>query len=183
MYTLKDSTPNNLNPRPTNQGDLGATTNRVNILLIPTGRVQIAVGPNAGVRYLTEVPVEARSEIEINRIALAVESEFYFLQPRNAPPGKCTRDDVAPLLPLVEEHEGLTLRVNPPSHAAMFRHELNRLVPQATEHVVALTDADLVLKADAAALPGMEAAIVAARDSVNGGTVPPIPWCVFKYFH
>jgi len=70
--------------------------------------------------YFTEVPVEALSRIRINRIALSTNSDFYNLQPKNASPGKCKRSDVVPFLPLVEDHEGLTLsRHHTPVYSAM----------------------------------------------------------------
>lgn len=105
----------------------------------------------------------------INRDALLVGSDFYLLQPKNAPSGKCARRDLAPFEPLVEAHEGVTLSLT--SHAGVFRHELNRLVPQSVEGVVALNDLGLFLnRADAAAAPGITSATNTAKDQIYGGT-------------
>jgi hypothetical protein len=49
--------------------------------------------------------------------------------------------------------------------------------------VVALNDLGLLLdKAKLAAEPGINAARQASLDQVNGGTVPAIQYCTFRYF-
>lgn len=180
-YRLTEVTPSGLNPRPTRVGELGNHQPLAQAYLPPDGFPQISSGPNQGVFYFTKVPAQAVSEIRINRVALALNSDFYFRQPKNAPAGKCTRSDVVPFLPLVEGHEGLTLAPN--SHAGVWRRELNLQVPQPTENVVALNDVSLLQsKADAAAQPGIQAAATASLDQVNGGTVPPVPYCTFRFF-
>jgi hypothetical protein len=150
--------------------------------LPPNGYQQISGGPNGGVFFFTQVPVQALSEIRINRVALAVNSDFYLRQPKNnAPAGKCTRADVLPFVPLAEAHEGLTL--GPNSHAGVFRRELNNGVPQATEGVAALNDLSLLqTKVDQAAQSGIQSAATLSLDQINGGTVPPIPYCTFKFY-
>jgi len=151
----------------------------------PGGFAQIPSGPNKGVLYVTSVPVEAESKVQINRVALSQNSDFYLRQPnklkKGDPPDRCVRADVLLFLPKVEQHEGLHLEPN--SHTFVFRRELNQNLPQATEHVVSLGDAsELQAKADAAAQPGIQAAALAARDQINGGTVPPVPYCNFDFF-
>jgi hypothetical protein len=142
-------------------------------------------GPNQGVWYLTQVPLQALSRIWINYVALADSSDFWFLQPKGGPPTQCTRSQVAPFLPLVEEHEGLTLSLSPPSHAGVWRNELNAQVPTAVEHIVALGGwGALQVAVEEAALPWITLA-AQKRDhkSEPGGTVPPVPYpCNFKYF-
>lgn len=172
-------------PRPTRVGELGNTGAIAGGSLPPGGFPQIASGPNQGVFYFTKVPVDAESRIQINRAALRLNSDFYLLQPRKLrmgdPPDKCVRADVLPFLPLVERHEGLHLEPN--SHTFVFRQELNQTVPQATEHVVSLGDVALLQSlADAAAQPGIQAAVQKAQDQINGGTVPPVPYCSFAFF-
>ncbi len=183
-YQLTDVTPNNLTFHPARPGDLGNHQPLAEAYLPAEGFPQISSGPNQGVFYFTKVPVQAVSEIRINRVALAPNSDFYFLQPESVPPysTKCTRNDVFPFLPKAEEHEGFTLA--PASHAGTFRRELNLRVPQATEDVVALNDVSLLqLKADAAARPGIHAADSSSNDLINGGSVPPIVYhCDFTYF-
>jgi hypothetical protein len=131
--------------------------------------------------YFTKVPAGAIAEVRINRVALALNSDFYLLQPKNAPPARCTRNDVLPFLPKAEDHEGLN-GPKPDSHAYVFRQELNNRVPPLTEGVVALNDVALLLeKADAAAQPG----IIAAQqisDDAPVGIVQGISYCDFKFF-
>lgn len=180
-HRVEEDVGNPLPPHPTQPADLGTHAPFAQAYVPANGYPQIQSGPNQGMFYFTEVPVEALSRIRINRVALSTGSDFYNLQPKNAPRGKCKRSDVVPFLPLAEDHEGLTL--SPTSHAGVFRNELNRQVPQATEHVVALNNLALLLdRADTAAAPGIQAARNAARDQKDGGTVPPIPYCTFKYF-
>jgi hypothetical protein len=177
--------PSALPARPTRVGLLGNTAAVAGGAVKPDGFVQIPSGPNKGVLYVTTVPVEAESRVDINRVALSLKSDFYLLQPKKLrktdPPDRCIQAQVLPFLPKVEEHEGLHLEPN--SHAFVFRRELNLKVPQATEAVVSLGDASLLQgKADAAALPGIQAAALKAKDQINGGTVPPVPYCFFDYF-
>jgi hypothetical protein len=161
---------------------LGDHAGFVESYLPPDGYFQVQSGPNTGVLYFTKVPIEGLSRIRINRTALSFGSDFYFRQPaNNAPPGRCLRADVVPFLPLAENHEGLTLSST--SHAGVLKSELKQLVPQSTEHVVALNDLGLLLdKAKLAAEPGINAARQASLDQVNGGTVPAIQYCTFRYF-
>lgn len=120
-------------------------------------------------------------------MALAEFSDFWYRQPKNRQyrPNQlptCSRADVVPFVPLAEAHEGL--HAEPGSHTGVFRTELNRQVPQATESVVALNDLSLLFdKADAAAQPAITSAQQLARDQNQGGTVPPIQVdCYFKFF-
>jgi hypothetical protein len=142
---------------------------------------QIPNGPNQGVFYAIAVPIDALARVRVNREALSVGTDFYFRQPTNAPAGKCNRSQVVPFVPLAEDHEGVTL--SPTSHAGVFKNELNRLVPQAVEGVVSLNDIALFVdRANVALAPGKSAAATAAMDSAQGGTVPPVPYCTFRYF-
>jgi hypothetical protein len=94
----------------------------------------------------------------------------------------CTREDVVPFLPVVEEHEGLTLADS--SHAGVFRRELNRTVPSASESVIAQDPTVLLVKAQAATQAPIEAAARTADDQKDGGVVSPAKYhCApFKYF-
>jgi hypothetical protein len=184
-YRIRQVTPSALPARPTRVGELGNTGAVAGGFVAAGGFSQITSGPNQGVLYVTQVPVKAESRVDINGVALSLNSDFYLLQPKKLkksdPPGTCTRADVLPFLPEVERHEGLHLEPN--SHTFVFRRELNLNVPQATEHVVSLGDIALLQSlADAAAQPGIQAALQKAADQINGGTVPPVPWCNFAFF-
>src|SRR5207249_4508202 len=49
---------------------------------------------------------------------------------------------------------------------------------------VSLNDLALLIgRADTAAGPGIQAARNTTKDQKDGGTVPPIPYCTFKYFY
>lgn len=181
-FQLTEVSPSGQPAHPRRVGELGNHQGFAQGYLPPSGFPQIPAGPNKGVFFFTKVPVQALSEIRINRVALRVNSDFYLRQPRNNPPaGRCRRADVMPFLPLAEAHEGLTLAPN--SHAGVFRRELNNGVPEATEAVSALNDLSLLqTKVDQAAQPGIQNAATLSLDQVNGGTVPPIPYCTFRYF-
>jgi hypothetical protein len=184
-FKITPVTPSALPERPTRVGLLGNTAAVAGGAVKPDGFAQIPSGPNKGVLYVTTVPVEAESRVDINRVALSLNSAFYLLQLKKLrkgdPPDQCIRADVLPFLPKVEQHEGLHLE--PGSHSFVFRQELNLHVPQATEHVVSLGDVSLLQgRADAAAQPGIQAAALKARDQINGGTVPPVPYCRFAFF-
>ena len=114
----------------------------------------------------------------INRIALALNSAFYNLQPKSGGGGKCLRKDVLPFIPVVEAHEGRNLELN--SHAETFKRKLNELVPQKTEPVVVNGNEDLIDKTGIAAQASIDEAKLAAKDVAEGGTVPsstvPLPF-------
>jgi hypothetical protein len=182
-YRLTEVIPSGLPIRPKVPGELGNHAGDAQGYLPPGGFPQVTSGPNQGVFYFTRVPVAAKSDIRINRVALSLNSDFYLRQPKSVPSGstKCAQADVLPFLPKAENHEGLTLASN--SHAGTWRRELNARVPQATENVVALNDVSLLqAKAQTAAQPGIQAALANSRDQINGGTVPPIVHCTFRYF-
>jgi hypothetical protein len=175
--------PDTLPEHPDSLGDLGKHLGDWLISVFQRS-VEGDSGPNQGVWYLTQVPLQALSRIRINYVALADSSDFWFLQPKGGPATQCTRSRVAPFLPKVEEHEGLTLSLNPASHAGVWRNELNLQVPPAVEHVVALGSWEALEAAvQQAASPGITDAVKKHRHQTEpGGTVPAVPWCNFKYF-
>jgi len=119
-HRVEEDTVRKLPTHPAQPADLGTHEPFAQAYLPPNAHPQIQSGPNEGMFYFTEVPVEALSRIRINRVALSTNSDFYNLQPKNASPGKCKRSDVVPFLPLVEDHEGLTLsRHHTPVYSAM----------------------------------------------------------------
>jgi hypothetical protein len=181
-YTVQDETPNGLNPQPDSAAELGQFRGYADASFGPPDRVaQVAAGPNQGMFYPIEVPVAGLARIWINRVALADGSDFYNLQPASAQPPQCSQADVVPFLPLAEDHEGTTL--SPTSHAGVFRDVLNQQVPQPTESVTALNDIGLFLdRVTSAAAPGIAAAVQDSKDMSQGGTVPPIHYCLFTYF-
>jgi hypothetical protein len=181
-FRVEDQFPNALPEKPTREGELGDHAGFAQATAVPEVLGYIVSGPNTGVFFAIRVPLDGLSRIRMNRIALSSGSAFYFRQPAHSnDPNKCTRSQVVPFLPLAEAHEGLTL--SPTSHAGVFRNELNRLVPQAVEHVVALNNiTQFINRVDSAAAPGIAAAHNASRDQINGGTVPPVVYCKFKYF-
>jgi hypothetical protein len=169
---------------PVRVGELGATANIPGIFPGLTGYSSVIdSGPQKGVAYWTDMPAVAQSWIFINRIAMAVNSDWYKLQPKNgAPPGICNQSKVLPFIPVVEAHEGLQLQLG--SHAEVFKRKMNELVPQVTESVVILGfESDLIDKTTVAATPAFNQAVLIAGDTHSGGTVPPAPYpCTFKYF-
>jgi hypothetical protein len=178
-----------LPPRPTKSGDLGVTVPTAGDYAPAGFFAQVDSGPNQGVLYAVRVPVSAEAKISINTTALRDSSDFYFNQPikrKNQSGGRlpiCARSEVAPFLPKVQAHEGLTMVST--SHAATFRRILNEQVPQATEGVVALRDLALFLdKVKQAAAPGINDAKAKSQDTDRpGGTVNPVPvTCTFNYF-
>jgi hypothetical protein len=177
---------NPLPERPTRLGQLGNFEPFADAYF-PTGHPDLVTeGLNAGFYFFTEVPVEALARIRINRVALDANSAFYLRQRPNSAggaPGMCRRQDVVPFRPLVEAHEGLGLELL--SHAGVYKSELNRLVPHATEGVVGLEAGEpLRQSALAAARSAIESAQLSARDQHNGGLVPPVPYhCSFRYFN
>ncbi len=109
-------------------------------------------------------------------------SAFYLRQPTKVTkPGSCTQADVVPFLTPLEAHEGL--HTEPGSHVGVFRQKLNELVPQATESVVSLgTAQDLDSTTTAQTADEFNQATLYAKDVRDGGTVPPVPYCNFKFF-
>ncbi len=175
---------------PTRYSNLGNHAALADAYLPSNGYTQISSGPNREVLFFTKVPVQAISQISINRIAMAVASDFYNLQgtkPKNQPGSPlpyCVRADVPAFLPKAINHEGLGSPPPSGSHAAVFRAELNQRTPLAVEGVVALRDiTELLTKASAAAQPAISTARQIAADQDNGGTVAPIPVsCNFRFF-
>jgi hypothetical protein len=186
LYILENrgmgSPPDTLPQHPDKVGQLGNHKVWTDIFVVERA-AQDSSGPNQGVWYLTQVPLQALSGIRINYVALAVYSDFWYLQPNGGPPTQCRKSHVVPFLPLVEEHEGLTLSLSPPSHAGVWRNELNLHVPTAVEPVVALGGLDDLLAAVAqAAEPWIEDAIRKHMHTSDGGIVDSVPYCNFKYF-
>ena len=168
--------------KPTRVGDLGGTANHGGIFPLSEHYGQITSGPQNGVWYWLHTPAQGESWIYINRTSLAVNSAFYGLQPTTpTTPDSCAQSAVVPFLPLVIAHEGLN--VDPGSHAETFRRKMNELVPQATEPVVSLgTSQDLEAKTTAQTQDEIDLARLVAGDTINGGTVLPVPYCYFRYF-
>jgi len=179
-HTVVDSTPTELPEYPERVGHLGGHSPEAETDLAPAVFSQVGSGPNEGVLYYVQVPVLAKSTVRVNRVALAVNSAFYLLQP-TSPPG-CTQAQVVPFMAIVEVHEGLTLADT--SHAGTYRRWLNDLLPQPSEGIVALNSVTLLDSlANASLGPHLDTASVRADDdSGPGGTVPPVTYCIFKYF-
>jgi hypothetical protein len=170
---------------PLRLGHLGATKNIAQVAGGVSDYTQIQSGPNTGMWYFTDSPVEAESWIYVNYAAMSLNSDFYLRQPINGPATKCKRVDVLPFVPVVEVHEG---RSEPPpsmSHAGVFRDTLNAIVPQVTENLFNLSLATLFEAAELASAQPIARARQRAGDMPpNGsGIVPPAQWyCTFKYF-
>jgi len=167
---------------PDTVGDLGKAANIAGIFPLPGQATQITTGPQNGVWYWNDTPAQGETWIYINRIALALNSAFYNLQPTHGPASKCKQNQVLPFIPVVEAHEGLHLELN--SHAETFKRKLNELVPQVTEPVVSLGfELDLVDQTTIATQSVIAQAQLIADDVSQGGTVPPAQYpCTFKYF-
>lgn len=186
QYSLNNVGAGNLPSRPVRVGELGNTSHEAVILPAP-GVAQVTAGPNTGVVFYTQVPARAVNVIQVNHPALTDSSAFWFQQPVHGPASKCKRVDVRPFVPVVEAHEGTLFQAM--SHTFVFRSQLNALVPQLTEPIVALNDVALLDdKAVIATSAARQTALTAALDSIDGGTVPPAPYrsptdlCKFTYF-
>jgi hypothetical protein len=174
---------------PTGVDQLGFTDPQAEAFTAPDNYALITNGPNDGVLYVTKVPVRALVTVYVNYVAMSLGSDFYNKQPKrrtgigNVFP-TCSRDDVLAYVPKVEAHEGLHMETG--SHSYVYHQELNRLVPQLTEPVVALGDVEaLRANAQSAAEPGFSQAYELARDlGKGGGTVLPIvDECKFRFYN
>lgn len=105
----------------------------------------VGEGPNAGLLYFTDVPVQAVIAPHINVTALATGSAFLQLQyaQRRTVDGRiyCSRVEVQAILPMVQAHEGLR-RDAPNSHVQIFMDEVDRTVPSTFEALVGTSDMD-----------------------------------------
>jgi hypothetical protein len=173
--------PSTLPVRPTRVGELGNTGLPIapgawllgRVATIPLG------GPNAGVWYVTQVPINVLLRIQVNRAALSQHSDFWRRQPtNNPPPGMCVRADVVPFVPVVERHEGLAFE--PGSHTGLYRARLNQTAGPATEGLVGMTETDLQANAD----PVVNMLVTDANnESAKADQPPHIPvYCNFRYF-
>jgi hypothetical protein len=172
--------------KPIALGQLGATAPYAGISLPTDGYEQVPGGPNKGLWFFTKVPGEGRPTTAVNKVALRDSSDFWLKQPKSGGGiNVCKRVDVAPFLPKVIDHEGFPNGYVPPaqSHTGSLRAELNRRIPQATEAIwSSLGAVDLENKATTAAQADIDAAIRWSRDQRDGGSVPPVTYCTFKYF-
>lgn len=162
---------------PDSAGNLGNHGGTAGAGILPGGYETVQSGPNTGVYYLTDVPIQAFSFVYINRAAMSVGSYWYNLQPAaHARKGYCTQADVLPFIPHVEAHEGLGVEVN--SHAWAFRNTLNSQVPPAEEAVTGWGFTELQDSAQARLQVPLAAAHLASEqiDITN-----PIEYCKFKY--
>ena len=165
---------------------MGATALIATAILPVNGYEQVASGPNKGLWFFTKVPVEGSPWAMANRVALTDSSDFWGIQPKSSNDvNVCTRAKVAPFLPKVIEHEGFPTGAapSPVSHTGALRKELNARVPKVTEGIwSSVSENDLLSKATTAAQPAIDVSMARARDKENGGDVPPVPYCTFKYF-
>lgn len=180
-YQVINVQPNGLPVDPTNSAELGEYQPDARAFLPPSGHPQVSAGPNAGVFYFTQVPLNAEADVYVNYVAMQVGSDFYLRQTPNRHGQFCAQSDVPGFVPVVEAHEGLHLE--PGSHAYVFRQQLNLLVPPATEALVGLSEDELLSKAAAAISGPTQQAATVATDVQFGGTVQPAQYpCKFRYF-
>lgn len=133
---------------PRRMSDLGATTLSATVMVpeLERAAAQVQVGPNAGLWYLTGIPVAADALVDINRPALAAGSEFWTRHGaavvRRAGARTCTRGELSgEITRVVEAHEGLRGRGDAHSHAARFFESLDAdLVPRIESYVEAEGD-------------------------------------------
>jgi hypothetical protein len=173
--------------RPTQLKQLGTTDHGTRAVLTQ-GRTYQAIteGPNTGLAYLLDIPMTAWVKIYLAQGALSVGSAFYNHQtPGPALAGTCTQSDVAPFLPLVEEHEGVPdaagifpLR----SHAGLFTRKLAEIAGPRTEGLVRPWSTATQLFQDIApVLLGISDEALNASDALDL-PVNAIPYCTFQYF-
>lgn len=178
--------PSGLPSQPKAYSDLGQTF--WSAIIDPSNSVYTIIqgGPNDSVAYFLKPPVAETTLVHVNSEQLGdTSSQFTQLQPISSTTDTCTRADVLPYLPLVQAHEGIP--PNPSStasHSGVFRYQLNVLIPPVAESLKALgADALFTQQAMPVLQPLIDSAQKLARDSANGGTVPPISYhCRFRFF-
>lgn len=124
-FSTNEIDPGSLPEVPDSLGDLGHIGFHPSTL--GTSVKEIMGGPNRGLNYLSAPPYAIEARINVNTVALAVKSRFWFNQPPQRyvrPDGTegCARRDVVPFIPVIRRHEGVGLF--PGSHARFFQDTL-----------------------------------------------------------
>ena len=168
--------PGSLKDRPKKDEDLGSAGFDV-VMAAPL--VAIEDGPNMGFWYFTDIPATVNVTIEINTAALAVGSEFWKVQDLPRIGGvviigtrSCTRDDVVPLVPLVEAHEDL--------HKSTFLQKFVELAGPFFEPRIGRTGDNLPGFQDD--LNGFRRQALKYSNSITHGSANPFrPPCIIRY--
>lgn len=178
---LVEQNPTTLLPlHPTRLGELGVTA-------LPLGGTWIedtdyatvpAGGPNAGVLYVTNIPINVQPTVHVNRAALSVGSDFYNLQRNQGSGPWCGKPDVVPFVPVVERHEGLNWEPN--SHTGMYRAKLWNIGGPRTEGVVGMNYDQLIAEADFVVGPVLQESADSASWADSAAYRPT--YCRFRYF-
>lgn len=143
----------------------------------------ILSGPNANLAYLHDLPISFHGIIHVNRVALAVGSDFWNAQltrqPRNATVVHCLRReaDVTGFIPEILRHEGVGF--DPKSHAFLFVEEAERVGNPQFERVVGASAQELANDASRITQVVGGAADIASARADSTGFRPS--WCKFKY--
>jgi hypothetical protein len=164
---------------PTEDGDLGETRS-FTFGFAPSNRIaQVTSGPNRGWYYATAVPIIDSSKIQINRAALAKNSDFY---KRHTTRGGsfCPRSEVLAFLPKAIAHEGLNFEVN--SHAWAYSNGLDQTIGDLVEGAVGPTPEDLAASARDAAGPAIDDANEASERIDIDHPIETLNDCIFNYF-
>lgn len=130
--------PSGLQPQPKSfDGQLGAGSYALLMNLTPD-QIHFVQdgGPNDEYAYLVGNPFKDSLIVEVNYEAMTTGSDFYLIQgtSRHRVGGSgggyymCARSDIAPLVPLIEQHEGTSPSTMPNSHSAIFIRITDSLV-------------------------------------------------------
>ena len=133
-------------------------------------------GPGSGYLFFKKVPIRVLLTIHINRVALKESSAFWFNQRKNRQGTWCSRADVVPFVPVVEQHEGINWDQG--SHTERFRAKLLQIAAVGMEPVVGRNDTELQAQGDTFA----SKLVKAAADSSDVADSFPPQYCNFQYF-
>jgi hypothetical protein len=165
---------------PTEAADLGVTRSFTFGFTTPDRIALIASGPNQGWYYATAMPIRDSSAIQINRAALAKNSDFYKRHANKAQGDICPRSEVTAFLPKAIAHEGVNLEVN--SHAWAYGNALDQTVGDLVEGALGATPEDLAASARNAAGPAIDDANEASARVDIDHPIPTLNNCVFNYY-
>lgn len=101
---------------------------------------EVETGPNAGLAYMTDVPLVFDAEVHINYAAMDPNSSFMRIQ--RGPHPWCTRRDRDRILSFVIEHEGLNFEPN--SHTYRFREKAREITGPKYEPLVSDSTEELI---------------------------------------
>jgi hypothetical protein len=180
VHVAKEVPAYELPVHPTADSLLGVTRSLTMGYAPPDRIVQVPSGPNKGWYYATKVPIKDSSEIQINRAALAKNSDFYKRHTATGNDGYCPRSEVTKFLPKAIAHEGVNLEVN--SHSWSYGHGLDETIGNLVEGAVGPTPQDLAASARDMAGPATDDADEASAKVDELYPIPTLNNCPFHYY-